>query len=668
MPYLIASLLAVSPACRADQASIAAEARAAGQAAQAAIGGQLSTAPAAEATPNYTSNPTETTLTSSDAQQQAIAARRSACTAHPENPDCAAITNAGQSVTTIATSPSMANDPAVVDALAATRNPVLDGIAGQYSDCAVKTNATGVVTTDIQSCYDYYLRALDLPCTKVREVSVTWSCPYPATGPHDDGTAYTCDEERSRTTNTCPADHPMMSGVPAYACELGWTSGCWCSNADGDKIPATQVTTPYTVTYGATPEVTESWTPDCSGYEARVPPGLLKPDGDNTVPIGGNASGRLDKCERVSSQCTDPWVALGANIPATTRIINRLAVTRSCWAFTNTFNCVNLDPRSDCNQPRFGQCTFKQQSCIDRDQFDPSFCTAIRSDFECVTSDTRRNEQVVDCSGQTYTDREGNVWDVGHPGNTDFGQVVAFMEAGREAGKYNKDGLEIFKGFDNRCRKKLFGLVNCCNKSGGPAGLLNNLTLAMSVGNLATSPFVFDGLFGSDDPDFVKRGLKGLFTGFDFSPQSVISALTPSYWTMATLALQLSGIASCDQREKDLAMKRDARLCVALGSYCSRRLPIIRTCIERTESYCCFNSILAKLINVQGKQQLGRTLGSAENPNCGGFSVAELQRLNLAAMDLSEFIDTIRPTPVANAVNPAANCPADGGGQCARGP
>ena len=61
------------------------------------------------------------------------------------------------------------------------------------------------------------------------------------------------------------------------------------------------------------------------------------------------------------------------------------------------------------------------------------------------------------------------------------------LEAQREAGKYlDVNALRVFKGFDNRCDKKLFGLVNCCNR-GGTARLG---TLQQSVADSLGQRFV----------------------------------------------------------------------------------------------------------------------------------------------------------------------------------
>ena len=142
-------------------------------------------------------------------------------------------------------------------------------------------------------------------------------------------------------------------------------------------------------------------------------------------------------------------------------------------------------------------------------------------------------------------------------------------------------------------------------------------------------------------PDF-DSGLAGLLAG-DLAVADFIIALVPSYWTIAMLAIQYSGILSCSDDEKVTAMKRDARLCVEFGDYCSSCISVFGKCVaclERTKSYCCFNSHLARIINEQGRAQVGKGWGSdtARNPDCSGFSVAQLQSLDFSRMDLSRVL------------------------------
>ena len=54
-------------------------------------------------------------------------------------------------------------------------------------------------------------------------------------------------------------------------------------------------------------------------------------------------------------------------------------------------------------------------------------------------------------------------------------------------------------------------------------------------------------------------------------------------------------------------------------------------------------------------------MGSAKQPNCGGFTAAQLQQLDLAAMDLSEFMDPVRPQ---GGSPPATSCYFQGETSC----
>jgi conjugal transfer mating pair stabilization protein TraN len=156
-------------------------------------------------------------------------------------------------------------------------------------------------------------------------------------------------------------------------------------------------------------------------------------------------------------------------------------------------------------------------------------------------------------------------------------------------------------------------------------------------------------------------GLAGILAG-DLSVADFITSLVPSYWTIAMLAIQYSGILSCGNEEKVTAMKRDARLCVEFGDYCSSCITVFGRCVAclaRTQSFCCFNSHLARIINEQGRRQIGKSWGSdtARDPDCSGFSIAQLQSLDFSRIDFSEFYAEIAPTlpSVSTYVNDASN-------------
>ncbi|WP_350979909.1 conjugal transfer protein TraN, partial [Shewanella sp. AC34-MNA-CIBAN-0136] len=67
----------------------------------------------------------------------------------------------------------------------------------------------------------------------------------------------------------------------------------------------------------------------------------------------------------------------------------------------------------------------------------------------------------------------------------------------------------------------------------------------------------------------------------------------------------------CNTAEQTLSLKRGQNLCVQTGTRCTKK--VLGVCLEREQDHCCFNSILAKLINRQGRSQLGMPMDQ-----CGG--------------------------------------------------
>ena len=353
-------------------------------------------------------------------------------------------------------------------------------------------------------------------------------------------------------------------------------------------------------------------------------------------------------CTRVSETCVEGHE---------TRIINGQPITRSCWRYQAIFDCASTAPVNDC-QPLVDRGCFQVDSrCIDT--LANGQCGLFEQTYSCKVA-SGATQTITNCGNQSFC-VSGNCFETGYPPDADFAKAVAVLEATREAGQYlDPATLQVFKGADNRCRKKLFGLVNCCSGGGVDGSLFSNLNLILGAGGQALgavgSTYTYDALFLSDAPSAVLSGFEALFgvgggssalagvLAGDLTVEAFVGALVPGPWTIAMLAIQLSGILSCEQPEQILAMKRDTRLCRSVGSYCSSRIPIIRVCIEKTESHCCFNSRLARIINEQGRTQIGKGWGAPEAPDCSGFSVTQLQALDFSRMNLSEFYAEIAPT------------------------
>lgn len=97
----------------------------------------------------------------------------------------------------------------------------------------------------------------------------------------------------------------------------------------------------------------------------------------------------------------------------------------------------------------------------------------------------------------------------------------------------------------------------------------------------------------------------------------------------------------CSAQEKKLGTLREKGYAVSLGDYCSHK--VLGVCVQHKQSFCVFGGVLAKDVQFQGRdQQLGISLGSAEQPNCRGLTPDELSRIDFDRIDFSNFYKSIK--------------------------
>ncbi|MEL7196813.1 MAG: conjugal transfer protein TraN [Pseudomonadota bacterium] len=100
----------------------------------------------------------------------------------------------------------------------------------------------------------------------------------------------------------------------------------------------------------------------------------------------------------------------------------------------------------------------------------------------------------------------------------------------------------------------------------------------------------------------------------------------------------------CSSEDRDVDTKDDEGLCYNVGTYCSNK--ILGVCTTKKQSYCCYGSKLVRILNEQGKAQLGMQWGKPKDPDCEGFLIDQFQQLDLSQMDFgevyAEFVDAAK--------------------------
>lgn len=345
-----------------------------------------------------------------------------------------------------------------------------------------------------------------------------------------------------------------------------------------------------------------------------------------------------------------------------TKIIGGTEVTRDCWAHERTLSCASGAGSDECAPLAAAGCTPSSSTCVNVDPVTGS-CAQHQDTYQCpsvgeTVTTTSNCPTEVFCLGTSC-------FNIAHANDTDFARSMTYMEAAREAGVYmDMESLRVFKGEANRCRNRL--LRNCCNTDSAGAGMTNQNTFGTG------SRLVYDVLMNSENRAFITQGLQALMTGSGMSGtfstygvtfavngaalpagstvlysssavagEGLVVAFDPWSLVIAVIIYVVMSAMSCDSQEGRLALQRGARLCHEVGNYCSSRF--LGSCVTRTHTHCCFNSVLSRIINEQGRPLVGRGWGDVRSPNCDGFTVAELQSLNFAAMDFSEFYASIVP-------------------------
>lgn len=126
-----------------------------------------------------------------------------------------------------------------------------------------------------------------------------------------------------------------------------------------------------------------------------------------------------------------------------------------------------------------------------------------------------------------------------------------------------------------------------------------------------------------------------LYSGAITESTGMVIAFDPWTLVIAVVIAVVMAALECNPEEAKTALSEGARLCHAVGTWCSRS--VLGSCITRTTGKCCFNSVLARIINEQGRVQVGKGWAGPQSPDCSGFTIAQLQSLNFALMDFSEF-------------------------------
>jgi conjugal transfer mating pair stabilization protein TraN len=250
-----------------------------------------------------------------------------------------------------------------------------------------------------------------------------------------------------------------------------------------------------------------------------------------------------------------------------TRVVDGVTVTQPCWAWDRTYQCNRPVPAQDCTELDTNPaCNFVREECLTDE--DP--CKTVERVYRCPMPEGPSGQKQYICDGDIYC-IGGECETIDRQANDEFKDAAVALNAAAQAGReFDPDNLSLFKGARETCRRKVFGLLNCCAGKAFP--LIPGASLLVSMG--------------------------------------------------------------CNREEMLLHERDNAGLCAYVGSFCSDS--VLGICTTKKKVYCCFESKLSRILQEQGRAQLGKPWDKPKTETCQGFTVDEFARLDLSRMDFSE--------------------------------
>lgn len=352
---------------------------------------------------------------------------------------------------------------------------------------------------------------------------------------------------------------------------------------------------------------------------------------------------------------------------------------RNIWKSSYELSCNNKT--NDCDALISQGCAYDSTTCNDE------YCTDRIFTYKCGgTGALKEYEKTVVCAGNLRcmgTDCK----EVIKVESGDFGEAAA---AGEILNMIRIDSAQgqVFPGDKYECQD---APKNCCDESVGGVSIGDYIIAAKSmytIGSAAAeayAPAFYEGVqaavsyipgmateyvmdeatgtlveqsIGQATKEMATEALTSVLeeagmtavtetgvTSGAAAAGAVISAICTVLWVLAILyalytiiKFLFNSMFSCDEKDMATSVKLTLKLCHLVGKASDTTLGMK---LKSHNVYCCFNSILARVIHEQGRPQVGRGWGTVDNPDCSGLAFGEMEKINFSEIDLSEYMQYV---------------------------
>ena len=364
------------------------------------------------------------------------------------------------------------------------------------------------------------------------------------------------------------------------------------------------------------------------------------------------------------------------------------------WYIKSKFDCFS--DVNNCQPLKDTGCHLYSQKCVD--PADP-WCPQVEYTYQCGgTGGITGYEKTIVCAGEIRCQGSDCV-DPSYKANTDFGTAAASTEL-MNAVRGDSSDEEIFPGKIRECQTDP---EMCCNANTGGVSMGQYVALMRATYSLY-SVATAGGVVASAGADMAAAiaayntvaqatGMTAITCTVETSAAGIVTTtigdsviVTAANGTMmsATVGPGMAalgavctafvvvgiivaiyviattvweGIYACDAEDISTSVDLGFNICHLVGT--KKEDVFMGMPTKKHNVYCCFSSILSRLVHEQGRPQIGKSWGTAESPDCSGFSYSQFALLNFTVMDLTEYMQyvqsktTMTPEELASAMQRA---------------
>lgn len=150
--------------------------------------------------------------------------------------------------------------------------------------------------------------------------------------------------------------------------------------------------------------------------------------------------------------------------PEETRVIRGVSITRDCWAYRQTYRCIEPLPRTNtCQALRAKGCVQMSSQCKIKKH---SICLVYQQTYSCQRS--KKGLQKLSTQGGTSPFcLTGNCSDTSYEANGEMFEAISHLAVLKEAQDDIRKNIGIFKGEDRRCTRNCINFRDCCGVGKG---------------------------------------------------------------------------------------------------------------------------------------------------------------------------------------------------------